>query len=46
VNPVKVEGDAFRRAVETALAERGYADPLWLETTEDDAGVGMARPGT
>ncbi|TDW75688.1 diacylglycerol/lipid kinase family protein [Kribbella pratensis] len=43
VNPVKVEGDAFRRAVETALAERGYADPLWLETTEDDAGVGMAR---
>jgi len=43
VNPVKVEGDAFRRSVETALAERGYADPLWLETTEDDAGVGMAR---
>ena len=43
MNPVKVEGDAFRRAVETALAERGYADPLWLETTEDDAGVGMAR---
>ncbi|MEV4261880.1 diacylglycerol kinase family protein [Kribbella sp. NPDC049584] len=43
VNPVKVEGDAFRRSVGTALAERGYADPLWLETTEDDAGVGMAR---
>jgi diacylglycerol kinase family enzyme len=43
VNPVKVEADAFRRRVETALAERGYADPLWLETTEDDAGVGMAR---
>ncbi|MFI5692928.1 diacylglycerol/lipid kinase family protein [Kribbella sp. NPDC051586] len=43
VNPVKVDGDAFRRTVETALAERGYADPLWLETTAEDTGVGMAR---
>jgi diacylglycerol kinase family enzyme len=43
VNPVKVDGDEFRRTVEVALAERGFADPLWLETTEDDAGVTMAR---
>jgi diacylglycerol kinase family enzyme len=43
VNPVKVDDGAFRPAVETALAERGYDDPLWLETTADDAGVGMAR---
>jgi diacylglycerol kinase family enzyme len=43
VNPVKVDGDDFRRTVEKALAARGFADPLWLETTEDDAGVTMAR---
>jgi diacylglycerol kinase family enzyme len=43
VNPVKVDDEAFRRTVESALAEWGYADPLWLETTEGDAGVGMAR---
>lgn len=43
VNPVKVDGDRFRRIVETALSERGLDEPLWLETTEDDAGVTMAR---
>ncbi|MFG1907920.1 diacylglycerol/lipid kinase family protein [Kribbella sp. NPDC048928] len=43
VNPVKVDGDGFRRTVETALTDRGFADPLWLETTADDAGVSMAR---
>jgi len=43
VNPVKVEGAAFRRTVENALADRGFGDPLWLETTADDAGVSMAR---
>ncbi|WP_238156635.1 diacylglycerol kinase family protein [Kribbella sp. VKM Ac-2571] len=43
VNPVKVDGDEFRRTVEKGLAERGFEDPLWLETTEDDAGVTMAR---
>jgi diacylglycerol kinase family enzyme len=43
VNPVKVDDDAFRRTVESALAERGYEDSLWLETTVEDAGVGMAR---
>ncbi|MFF0340559.1 diacylglycerol/lipid kinase family protein [Kribbella sp. NPDC004875] len=43
VNPVKVDGAAFRRTVEAALADRGFDEPLWLETTPDDAGVGMAR---
>jgi diacylglycerol kinase family enzyme len=43
VNPVKVEAEEFRRRVETALSERGYDAPLWLETTADDAGVRMAR---
>jgi YegS/Rv2252/BmrU family lipid kinase len=43
VNPVKMDGDEFRRTAEKALAARGFEDPLWLETTEDDAGVAMAR---
>ena len=44
VNPAKVpDADKFRRTVDAALAERGFADPLWLETTEDDAGETMAR---
>jgi YegS/Rv2252/BmrU family lipid kinase len=44
VNPVKVgDGPAFRRKVTKALDSRGYAEPLWLETTEDDAGHAMAK---
>lgn len=44
LNPVKVgDVDEFRRTVGKALAERGFVDPLWLETTEDDAGASMAR---
>jgi YegS/Rv2252/BmrU family lipid kinase len=44
VNPIKV-GDpvAFRRKVTRALAVRGFDDPLWLETREDDAGHAMAK---
>jgi diacylglycerol kinase family enzyme len=42
MNPVKVP-DNFRRTVEKALDEHHFADTLWLETTEDDAGVTMAR---
>lgn len=44
VNPIKVgDGVAFRRKVSRALAVRGYDDPLWLETREDDAGNAMAK---
>jgi len=44
VNPVKV-GDPgkFRQTVEAALAEHGWADPMWLETTPEDPGQGQAR---
>ena len=42
VNPIKVPDD-FRRTVETALTKRGVDIALWLETTEDDAGVTMAQ---
>lgn len=42
VNPIKVPDD-FRRTVEAGLTGRDFAIALWLETTEDDAGVTMAR---
>jgi YegS/Rv2252/BmrU family lipid kinase len=44
VNPIKVgDGLAFRRKVTRALEVRGYDEPLWLETREDDAGNAMAK---
>ncbi|MEU4604961.1 diacylglycerol kinase family protein [Kribbella sp. NPDC023972] len=44
VNPIKVgDGVAFRRKVTRALAVRGFDEPLWLETREDDAGNAMAK---
>ncbi|HEU4947934.1 MAG TPA: diacylglycerol kinase family protein [Kribbella sp.] len=44
VNPIKIgDGVAFRRKVNRALAVRGFDDPLWLETREDDAGNAMAK---
>ena len=44
VNPIKVgDGVSFRRKVTRALAVRGFDDPLWLETREDDAGNAMAK---
>ena len=42
VNPIKVPDDV-RRTVETALTKRGVDVALWLETTEDDAGVSMSQ---
>jgi YegS/Rv2252/BmrU family lipid kinase len=44
VNPIKVgDGVAFRRKVNRALAVRGFDDPLWLETRQDDSGHAMAK---
>ncbi len=46
VNPTKFDGDQladFRAFVDTNLANAGYGDTLWLETTVDDGGGGMAR---
>lgn len=42
LNPVKVPDD-FRTTVEAAMGEHDFAGTLWLETTEDDAGVSMTR---
>lgn len=42
VNPVKIPVAQLRDAVVPAARAAGYAEPLWLETSEDDAGQGMA----
>lgn len=43
VNPVKVPDSEFRANVLHLCAEAGWAEPLWLETTEEDPGSGQAR---
>ncbi|RAN76665.1 diacylglycerol kinase [Bacillus sp. SRB_336] len=43
INPVKSPGDGFRAEVQALCREEGWAEPLWLETTEDDPGAGQAR---
>ena len=44
VNPVKVADlDGRRRDICAALAEAGWPDPLWLETTPEDPGCGQTR---
>jgi diacylglycerol kinase family enzyme len=41
-NPVKVPDD-FKPTVDAALTKHDFENTLWLETTEDDAGVTMTR---
>ena len=41
-NPIKVS-DEFRGHVEDCAARGDWADPLWLETSEDDPGRGMVQ---
>jgi diacylglycerol kinase family enzyme len=44
VNPSKVTDLAARRAeIRAALAEAGWPDPLWLETTPEDPGRGQTE---
>jgi diacylglycerol kinase family enzyme len=43
VNPVKVPDlDLLRRTIVAALAAAGWPEPMWLETTIDDPGSGLA----
>ena len=42
VNPVKVS-DAFRDIVTEQLAAGGWAEPLLLESSEDDPGRGITQ---
>jgi len=44
VNPTKVSSPAaLRQRAETYMSRAGWEPPLWLETTEDDPGVGMCK---
>jgi YegS/Rv2252/BmrU family lipid kinase len=43
-NPVKVpDVPGMTERVERFMSENGWAAPLWLETTEDDPGIGMCE---
>ena len=41
-NPVKLDADALRPALTALETETGWAETLWLETTEEDPGAGQA----
>ena len=43
INPVKAPGDSFKADFFQLCAVTGWAEPLWLETTEEDPGIGQAR---
>ena len=44
LNPIKVaDADAFKASVSAAARATGWDEPLWFETTVDDAGADMAR---
>jgi diacylglycerol kinase family enzyme len=42
-NPVKIDTDAVRGVLQALEAELGWAETLWLETSEEDPGQGPAR---
>ncbi|GAB3622714.1 diacylglycerol kinase family protein [Mariniluteicoccus endophyticus] len=42
-NPVKVDLERLRAVVAQAEKEHGWEPSLWLETSEEDPGAGMAR---
>jgi len=42
-NPIKVDRDRLRAAVAVSESENGWAKSLWLETTEEDPGHGLAE---
>lgn len=43
INPTRVDADVQRRLVTRLLADSGWEEPLWFETTAADPGVGQAR---
>lgn len=44
LNPTKLDDDeAFRKTVRRAMDDRGWSEPLWLETTPEDPGLGQAK---
>ena len=43
VNPTKITSPGLRQRAETFMSRVGWEPPLWLETTEEDPGVGMCK---
>lgn len=44
VNPTKVDDDdSFRESVRRIMDDRGWEEPLWLETTPEDPGQGLVK---
>ena len=44
VNPTKHhDGEKFRAEVSEAMAAQGWSEPLWLETTPEETGRGLAE---
>jgi len=43
LNPIRIDSDSFKVRVNAAVLAAGWDEPLWFETTVDDAGASMAR---
>jgi YegS/Rv2252/BmrU family lipid kinase len=44
VNPTKLDDEeAFRKSVCQVMDDHGWDEPLWLETTREDPGLGQAK---
>jgi len=43
INPMKSPGAEFKAAFHRLCETQGWAEPLWLETTAEDTGLGQAR---
>ena len=43
INPAKSVGEALKGAIFRLCETQGWAEPLWLETTVEDPGVGQTR---
>jgi len=43
INPMKSSGEDFKAAFYRLCETQGWAEPLWLETTAEDTGLGQAR---
>jgi YegS/Rv2252/BmrU family lipid kinase len=44
VNPTKVDDDhAFRESVRRVMGDSGWDEPLWLQSTPEDPGLGQAK---
>src|SRR5258705_10691819 len=43
INPATADVPALRKTMEETLTAAGWSTPMWLETTPEDPGAGMAE---